>query len=215
MDTPAYTDRQKQILRQLKMYYEVTPQRVRFDEHDRIIADGFVELLMGTRQLQVEFSEVNSSFSAVGKGLVTLLGAPEKVEGYFDVASNKLETLRGGPKWVGGDFICWKNQLSSLEAAPEHVGGAFIIYANPLVSLEGMPQKIGVKLALSYDPELPLLRTLVAPHIELSTGPKVVSWDRLLLCEEILNKYAGQGRAGAIDCKRALVAAGFEGNARW
>lgn len=215
MDAPAYTDRQKQILRQLRMYYEVTPRQVRFDEHDKIIADGHVELLMGTERLQVEFAQANLSFFAVCKGLRSLHGAPAKVKVDFDVAENKLDTLLGGPSWVGGDFVCWKNNLTSLEGAPEHVGKHFIVYSNPLTSLAGMPRKIGVSITLPYSSDLPLLRSLVAPKIELVPGNTGINLERMFLCERIINRYAGQGRRVMHLCAKELIAAGFEENAKW
>jgi hypothetical protein len=32
---------------------------------------------------------------------------------------------------------------------------------------------------------------------------------------EILNKYVGQGKSGAIKCAAELIKAGFKDNARW
>jgi hypothetical protein len=33
--------------------------------------------------------------------------------------------------------------------------------------------------------------------------------------EEILNRYAGQGKRALFDCQKDLEDAGFEGNAKW
>ena len=128
------------------------------------------------------------------------------VTGDFVAEEKGLKTLHNMPKIVTGDCELAGNKLTTLLGAPEEVGGNFHVNRNPLVSLEGFPQKVGRKVSLRWTPTLPLLRTLNAQEVILYGQPRAMV---------ILNKYAGQGRAGAIDCKRELVAAGFEGNARW
>ena len=133
----------------------------------------------------------------------------DRIYGYFWCSHNQLETLAGTPRWVRGNFTCTSNQLTTLEGSLNSVGGDFWCFNNSsLRSLEGLPDISGT-LFLSYSPTLPLLRCLLAQQVEFepSLPDKTV--------ENILNKYAGQGRAGAIDCKRELVSAGFEENARW
>jgi hypothetical protein len=210
--SPEQTD----ILRRLEQYYHTGPlEKIRFDADDRIIVDGYVSLEIGTKSLNVRFAKINGSFNAHDRNLSSLAGAPEEVTEFFDVSRNRLTSLEGGPKEVGGDYLCWRNKLTSLVGAPERVGGRFEIYKNPLTSLVGMPNFIGDAVSLSYHPALPLLRTLVAPAIELSIGADIVSLDRIYLCETILNKYAGEGKRGVIRCQKELIAAGFEGNAKW
>ena len=172
---------------------------------------------------------VGGHFFCYGNKLMTLEGAPKSVVGSFFCSSNQLTSLEHAPQSVGGGFLCSANQLTSLEHAPQSVGGGFVCSANQLTSLEHAPQSVGGdfwcsgnklsslaglpvvpgSLRLSYSPTLPLLRCLLAQQVEFepSLPDKTV--------ENILNKYAGQGRAGAIDCKRELVSAGFEENARW
>jgi len=91
-----------------------------------------------------------------------------------------------------------------------------IIRETVIKSLEGFPEKIGTQLELPYTKNLPLLRTLVAEEILL------VPWDNsqesadmAYKVEQILNKYAGQGKMAIFDCQKDLEDAGFEENARW
>ena len=133
----------------------------------------------------------------------------DKVEGDFKCWQNTLKTLEGAPKSVGGDFWCFNNQLTSLEHAPKSVSGGFVCSNNSqLTTLEGMPTKLG-SLRLTYTPTLPLLRSLYANHVEFY--PRLEN-DSL---QKILNRYAGQGEAGAFACGAELASAGYKENAKW
>ena len=70
-------------------------------------------------------------------------------------------------------------------------------------------------MSLNYEPDLPLLKTLVANRVEFTTGKTRVSWDRIMQCQDILNKYAGKGKRVIFDAQKDLEDAGFEENARW
>lgn len=124
----------------------------------------------------------------------------------FFAVERGLKTLKNMPRTVKGPCHLDGNKLTTLVGAPETVGEDLELYRNPLENLNGFPREVGGKVKLIWAKNLPLLRTLVAKEIILHGQPRV---------DAILNKYAGQGRGGAIDCKRELVAAGFEGNARW
>lgn len=141
--------------------------------------------------------------------LTSLEGVPQSLNASFDCRQNNLKTLEGGPSTVNGDFRCEGNKLTNLVGAPLKVTGWLTCANNPLTSLEGIPTELG-GIELEYNRDLPLLRLLYAKQIDFyfaGRSAKIVT--------NILNKYAGQGRSGAIDCKRELVAAGFEGNAKW
>jgi hypothetical protein len=151
---------------------------------------------------------VGGSFWCDYNSLTTLAGAPQTVGGDFYCRNNQLTTLAGAPQTVGGDFRCDYNSLTTLAGAPQTVRGGFYCYNNPLAILQGMPTQLR-KLRVSYSPNLPLLRTLYAQEIEFFPKPH----DPALL--GILNRYAGQGKRGAIKCQKELISAGFERNARW
>jgi hypothetical protein len=89
---------------------------------------------------------------------------------------------------------------------------------NPLKSLEGLSTEIGGWIELTYDPKLPLLRTLVAklglvlrlpsePTLEIEAARDAVN--------NIMFRYQGQGKRAMFDCQKELEDAGFGGNARW
>ena len=78
--------------------------------------------------------------------LTTLEGAPKEVGGYFNCSRcDSLTSLEGAPKKVGLDFDCFScNSLKSLEGAPKEVGGGFSCFkCKSLTSLEGAPKEVG------------------------------------------------------------------------
>jgi hypothetical protein len=144
----------------------------------------------------------------------------DRVVGNFDCSSNQLTSLEGAPTSVGGDFYCTNNKLTSLEGAPTSVGGDFYCYNNNLVSLEGAPKDVGGNFWCDYNKNLPLLRLLAYQRIRVLGAS--------LQLYQILKKYAGTGRRGAIQAAREIMQAGeqmqqlqaldhnpFERNARW
>lgn len=139
-------------------------------------------------------------------------GAPETVEGDFVCDSNHLlTTLEGGPKRVLSTVRCFGNaRLVSLLGAPATVGGDFWCYDNPkLRSLEGLPSIPGI-LYLTYKQKLPLLRCLLAQQVVFYPRKQVSK-----PVQTIVNRYAGQGEAGAFSCGTELATAGYKENARW
>ena len=208
------------------------------EEDGRVLVYGDVKLVTLQTQLPLRFSKVLGDFECFDKGLKTLKGAPEEVEGYFGAEHCQLTNLEGAPKRIGGYFNVSGNKIKSLAGFPEHVGGAIFlhdnlltslkglpetmsddleIHGNDLTSLEGFPRSIAGWVTLDYTPTMPLLRTLGALHVNLVVTIEDGGKETKTKLQQILNdpRWIGQGRAGAIDCKRALVEAGFEGNARW
>lgn len=191
----------------LKQYFSVWGTTHINPETGIVDVDGRVELIEPISQLPVQFGKVTGGFLCNEKRLESLVGAPRTVGEQFSCRGNRLTSLEGGPKWVGGNYGCSNNQLMSLVGAPVHVGTSFQVDENPLQSLEGMPEHIGKEIWLLYDPHLPLLRLLTVKRCILSYGPVSV--------KEILKKYQGQGKPGAIRAAAELAKAGFKGNAKW
>jgi hypothetical protein len=144
----------------------------------------------------------------------------DRVVGNFDCSSNQLTSLEGAPTSVGGDFYCYNNNLVSLEGAPTSVGGGFDCIFNKLTSLAGAPTHVSGGFWCSYDKNLPLLRLLAYQRIRVLGAS--------LQLYQILKKYAGTGRRGAIQAAREMLELGeqlqkeqaldhnpFEANARW
>lgn len=177
-----------------------------------ISTKGYVTLMNRVKKLPVCFYEVEG-FDVGNMGLTSLQGSPKYVYSEFRCIANNLTTLEGGPDAVGEHYLCGFNQLKSLKGAPKKVLGSLSCVGNPLESLEGIPQEGLGRIALQYSSTLPLLRALVAKEIlfmhrvDESEPPQKV--------QEIMNKYAGQGKAAMFDCQKDLEDSGFEGNARW
>lgn len=184
------------------------------DPHTGAIdVDGSVYLKRQVSRLPVSFSNVSNSFVCAGSKLKTLAGAPSHVGGVFDCSMNALTSLDHAPEYVGRDFHCGRNKLTNLKGAPAEVGVDFNCNRNPLVSLEGAPNVIPAWFVVSYSPDLPLLRTLVAKQgVWLDWGLEPHSE-----VEDILRdpEFKGKGKQGAIKCALALIKAGYKENARW
>jgi hypothetical protein len=159
---------------------------------------------------------VGKDFNVVGNELTSLQGMPQKIGGMIAISANNLTSLEGCVERVKGDFICNSNLLTDLVGGPKVVEGSFQVAGNPLTSLVGFPTIVVGVASLTYNPNLALLRTLVAGHIGLDGPTENHMRDaNLLEVEHILNKYAGEGKRGVIRCQKELIAAGFEGNAKW
>jgi len=171
----------------------------------------------GLRTLEGSPDEVYGDFGAEQCQLTNLQGAPKRVGGYFNVSGNHIRDLAGFPESVGGSIFLANNNLKSLRGLPETISDDLEIHGNDLASLEGFPRSVAGWVTLDYTPTMPLLRTLGALHVNLVVTTEHGGSALKTKIQKILNdpRWIGQGRAGAIDCKRELVAAGFEGNARW
>jgi hypothetical protein len=211
------TPEQQEIWNKFKIYYDAQHvKRVEFDDENKLLITGDVMAAMGSAGLNVRFGKLNGNFIANGMGFRSLRGSPEEVTGSFSVSRNRnLTSLEGAPLKVGEDFAAYGCKLTNLIGAPREIGISFMVFNNPLESLDGMPDHIGGTISLNYEPDLGLLRVLVAKTVDFSPGQSQVSWDKVIECQEILNKYAGQGRRGSFAAKKELIEAGFEGNARW
>ena len=140
------------------------------------------------------------------------------VSGDFVISGCSLTTLVGCPSFVGGRFVATYNLFENLEGGPHTVKGAYNVRkcAN-LISLEVLAEEISGLFSIDYQPHMPLLRSLVASRVDLSHRDSW-TWDlakKKRTAEEILNRYAGQGEAGAFACGAELASAGLKENARW
>ncbi len=177
---------------------------------------GSVGVRPHVTELGWKFLQVEGTFTAQGSALTTLEGAPPWIGDALYVRNcPNLTSLGSTLSYVGGSMTISGTALSSLKGGPKTVKGHVILYANQsLVSLEGFPVEGVDKVEIDYTPTLPLLRLLVSPVIWLTTTTSGTSSDTAKV-EKILDKYAGQGKRAVFKCKKELIEAGFEGNARW
>jgi hypothetical protein len=217
----------KQIEATFHKYFSLSGVITLIDPHTGLIdVDGDVYLKRKVSRLPVRFAHVTGSFVCSDSKLTTLAGAPHSVRGVFDCSNNVLTSLVGAPEYAGRDFKCAYNKLTNLKGAPDEVGVDFNCVGNPLVSLEGAPSHVKTWFVVSYSPDLPLLRTLVAKSgVWLDWGFKPHNEVQDILRDP---EFKGKGRAGAIKCAFALILAGktiqkqqglsenpFKENARW
>jgi len=226
----------KEIEEKLRKWARVGGQLLISDEGE-VSVTGSVETRKLSSRIPVTFQRVGGHFKAFGSQLTSLANSPKIIGKDFRVNANKLTTLEGMPQKIGGSVEIQSNQITSLVGCPQKVqehlycnynqlenfiGGPFEVLGelvasnNPLTSLQGFPEKVD-KVYLTYTQELPLLRALSAKRIFLHPHPNtwLESKITVIQVERILNKYAGEGKRGAIRCQKELIAAGFEGNARW
>jgi hypothetical protein len=217
----------KKIMELLRTHFN-TEGNVSIDDEGLVSCTGDVELKTTNTKLPVHFGKVDGHFWCFTNSLISLDGAPHHVGDSFDCSENQLTSLTGAPSSVGKNFECHRNeltslvgapttvgrtfwcsdnQLTSLVGAPTAIGGDFWCYNNPLDSLDGIPTQLHT-LYLTFSPTLPLLRSLYAKKIDFYPHDEAT-------VQEILNRYAGEGKRGAIRCQKELIAAGFEGNAKW
>jgi hypothetical protein len=140
------------------------------------------------------------------------------VGGDFDLTNVRLTTLENAPHTVGDTFMCSGNKLTTLTHGPKSVNYGYVIGTNPLINLEGYPDQHAPEwVAMSYNPDLPLLRLLASPKIELwpHISRYLLEREKVDQVYQILNKYAGQGKRASLSCAAELIRAGFKGNARW
>jgi hypothetical protein len=141
-----------------------------------------------------------------------------KVDGDFNLGvQDHLKDLQGSPHSVSGEFFVLAKNLTHLTGAPEHVGNRCVMRSNQLRSLEHLPKTAQV-LRINISPTLPLLRLTERSYSIVWGFPVSVGGTGnplLKKATDIINKYVGTGRAGALQAAAELARAGCKGNARW
>ena len=166
-------------------------------------------------------AKVSGSVSVDDQGLISCTGdviykdtsyVPlkfDRVMGDFDCSFSDMDSLLGVPTYVGGNFYCSQNRLKSLHHSPKHVGASFICCGNAIIDLTGAPDFVGSVFHLPYTPAQNLLRLCTYNSVLWCKGnvPEPV--------EQIIKKYLGQGKAGAIKAAAELIKAGYPQHAKW
>ena len=182
------------------------------DDHGLVSCEGSVQLTARLSKLPVKFHRIDDDFRLENTmTLKTLEGCPEYVGNLFSCMHNSIKSLLGAPKKVGGNVVLTGCKLTNLIGCPE-MDQTLNVVNNPLTSLEGIPDHL-IRLVVSYDPNLPLLRALAANTVELRTTNDTQQSGQTV--EQILNKYTQQGKVGALKAAAELIRAGFKENARW
>jgi hypothetical protein len=104
---------------------------------------------------------IKNQFVCKGSNIISLEGAPKKVNGNFDCSEcEKLTSLEGAPEEVNGNFSCWWcSKITSLKGAPGIVNGDFICCScDSLKTLEGAPKIVGKDFSCSSCDSLKTLK---------------------------------------------------------
>lgn len=178
----------------LKTFFNIDGE---YSINDGIVnVDGNVKLIKQTTRLPVKFGIISGLFDCGRKNLTSLIGSPTEARN-FKCENNKLTSLVGGPKIIGNSYLCFNNPLQSLDGVPTEMAGWF---------------------AISYSSNLPLLRLVLingVKRIAFTKGTPISSRNiQYIELSEVLNKYLGKGKAGAIQCAAELSKLGFKENAR-
>jgi hypothetical protein len=198
------------ILENFKKYFEGGGRLVA-DNNVHIDAKGQLNV-MGNVSVKPRYTAHESAGLPYGKIPVQF----RTVSGSFNVSNCGLKSLEGCPTSVGNICRISNNPITTLHGAPQSIAYLFVMEDLPqLTSLEGFGSDVNI-CRFSWQANLPLLRLLMAKRLILGTDhlsePPNSPAKR---CIQILTKYAGEGKRGAIRCQKELIAAGFEGNARW
>jgi hypothetical protein len=225
----------------MREYFNLEPDDYTINPNGTVDALGDIKFISAphpddrVKKIPVRFGHVRGEFICSHQKLVSLAGCPEIIgEGFF-CNDNKLTSLKGGPKKMYGsyycnknqltslagaveiidrDFFCSDNQLTSLVGAPQYVGGNFYCYGNHLISLEGFPKEFNGVFCCDWSEKLPLLRTVQAKSgVSIKTpGTRAVH-----PTTDIINQFSKHTnlRHAILDCQKALIEAGYAGNARW
>lgn len=198
----------------LDTYFDYTGD-AEVQEDGSVNVQGDVVLMKHTNgNIPVKFGVVEGEFRAISKGLTSLINAPDTCDSLI-VSSNLLTSLEYCPVYLN-ILNVENNKLTNFEHAPEQVDTIFA-FNNPLTSLTGLPDSdFEYHINITYSENLPLLQLVNAESVNI--GSPGLGYERLKPYEpvnSIINKYTGQGKAGAIKAAAELVKAGFKDNARW
>jgi hypothetical protein len=176
---------------------------ITIDDLGRVSVSGSVwaSAVFSTGVLPVRFLEVERDFDLkIQTPLMSLEGCPETVGKDFRILGASLTSLVGAPKRINGDAVFALGTRSNFK------------------TLEGFPNYVGGVTRIRYTPTLGLLR-LLNTHTRIDLTTTMDSGGAMLAAAEIvgdiLNRYVGLGKRGAVRCQKELIAAGYEGNARW
>jgi hypothetical protein len=169
------------------------------------------DVQLPNNRLPIQFGDVAGSFEFNSyKNLATLEGSPHFVGKTFDCSVTYVGSLVHAPQKVGGEVDVRFCNLKNFVGGPQQVHGNYWGRRNQITSLEGIPDLIPGELDFELTPGLPILRSLVAEKVDAMQGIEVIEE-----VNEILNKYVGQGKAGALKAAAELIRAGYKEHARW
>jgi len=159
------------------------------DNDGAVSVTGNSKIALKVKQttIPIKFGSV-SAFYCTSMGLTSLINSPD--------------TCRS--------FHCNNNLLTSLEFCPKTVTGEFNCRNNPITTLQFLPN-FADYFVISWNENLPLLKLL---HANMNSF-RVYDGSETHPITKILREYQGKTpmRPTIIQCQKALIDAGYAGNA--
>lgn len=168
----------------------------------------FKNMGFSPHELPVAFGHVKGNFSINTNGLKSLKGCPNIVDGHFDCDQNDLVDLQGAPEHTGS-FYARSCNLTSSKGVSKTINGGLYIWGNTLKKMDHLPLKAQI-ISMDYHEKMPLLGCLAT--VDKSV---LLSGDVPVLVQQIVDKYAGKGRSGALLAAAELIRAGYKEHAQW
>lgn len=192
------------------LYYQMS-SNYEIDDAGIVHVDGSVycDRLPKNKLMAVQFGRVTGDFViAAALQPLSLKGCPSYVGKWFQIEPNNgINSLEHGPTQVDGSYtVEVGNPIKSLKGVASHVGKNLNIFTPTLKEIADLPENLKY-VHVAYNKHMPVLRLLTAERAYIQNATVGM--------QLILDKYAGQGRAGAIKCAAELIKAGFKDNARW
>lgn len=218
----AITDSEKAALLKdfERAFHTVQLMRVWVDEDTHAVNVKAHEIrLKVKKRIPIKMGTVIGRFFCDKCELDSLQNAPHTVTDNFSCHSNYLSSLVGGPQSVGshsmggGTYSCSYNFLKNFEGAPIDFTGYFVgvgQMGEGFTSVDGLPLEAR-QVDITYREQLPMLKLLNQKSVHVRQN---LTAD-LHPITDIIEKYAGQGKPGAIKAAAEMIKAGFKDNARW
>ena len=199
--------------------FELNAKKRIWVENDKVNVEAFHVTYKGKGDIPVPLGLIVGNFICRGCFMTSLLNAPHTVTGVFDCSKNQITSLALAPKQVSTQtmvqlFNCSKNWLQSFEGAPEEFTGPFDGRDQAgLKSYDGIPPQARlVDVSTSSYSTVPMLKLIQFKKVRVflnERGPLIQD------ITDIIAKYAGQGKSGALRCAADMIQAGYKEKARW
>jgi hypothetical protein len=202
----------------LEQYFDLSEGTYTIHLDNSVTVDGNcrVQEKIIMEKLPVKFRRINGDFGCVKNGLESLVGFPTWITGNFYCGGNNLTSLVGGPIFVTGSYNCVQNKLTSLVGVATHIGNWLLCSENPFVSLEGFPKELKGIFYCTWSPSIPLLRTLQAKKgVRIEISERSGEHPTTHIINTCKKNNPGNLRAAILDAQKALIDAGYAGNAKW
>lgn len=204
-----------------RAFHHVQLMRVTVDEDTHAVNVKAHEITLRVKKrIPIKMGQVMGRFNCHKCELESLQNAPHTVTDNFSCYGNFLESLVGGPHTVGshamggGVYSCSGNFLKNFEGAPMQFTGYFVgvnQMGTGLETVDGLPSEARL-VDITYQKHLPMLKLINQKQVNIRA---TLTGELTQEITDIIQRYAGQGKPGALKAAVELIRAGYKDNARW